>query len=53
LKLENLDIDLEYNSGTMVALLGKLIRHGTPEAISNRVCIAQYMCDNVQERLGV
>jgi hypothetical protein len=33
LKLENLDIDLEYNSGTMVALLGKFIKHGTPEAI--------------------
>jgi hypothetical protein len=26
-KLENIDIKLEYNSGTMVTLLRKLIRH--------------------------
>jgi hypothetical protein len=37
----------------MVALLGKLIRHETTEAEGNRICIAQYMRDNVHERLGI
>lgn len=53
LKLENIDTELAYNSGTMVALLGKVVRHGTPEADGHRICIAQYMRDNVQERLGI
>jgi hypothetical protein len=53
LLLKNLGLELQYNSGTMVALLGKLVRHGTTEVEGNRICIAQYMRDNVHEHLGI
>jgi hypothetical protein len=53
LHLHNLGVELQYDSGTMVALLGKVIRHGTTEATGSRICIAQYMRDNVLERLGM
>lgn len=53
LMLHNLGLEVQYDSGTMVALLGKLIRHGTTEASGSRICIAQYMRDNVLERLGM
>ncbi|KAF8219058.1 hypothetical protein L208DRAFT_1124838, partial [Tricholoma matsutake] len=51
LKLKNLGLELDYPSGTMVFLLGKVIRHGISEINGNRVCIAQYMRDNVHERM--
>jgi len=51
--LDNLGVQLQYESGTMVALLGKLLRHGTTEASGSRICVAQYMRDNVVERLGI
>jgi hypothetical protein len=51
LKLKNLGLDLDYPSGTMVFLLGKIVRHGTSEINGNRVCIAQYMRDKVHERM--
>ena len=53
LVLKNLGLELDYASGTMVFLLGKLVRHGTSEINGNRVCIAQYMRDNVHERMRV
>lgn len=53
LQLDNIDMELEYDSGTMVALLGKIIRHGTSELVGNRICIAQYMQDNVQDRFKI
>jgi hypothetical protein len=53
LKLANLGLELDYPSGTMVYLLGRLVRHGTSGFTGNRVCIAQYMRDNVHERMGV
>jgi hypothetical protein len=51
--LENLGLELKYESGTMVALLGKLIQHGTTEASGSRICLAQFMRDNVLERSGI
>ncbi|KAF8228140.1 hypothetical protein L208DRAFT_1057278, partial [Tricholoma matsutake] len=51
LKLKNLGLELDYPSGTMVFLLGKVIRHGMSEINGNWVCIAQYMRDNVHERM--
>jgi hypothetical protein len=53
LLLQNIGVELQYDSGTMVALLGKLLRHGTTEADGSHICIAQYMRDNVHERLGI
>ncbi|KAF8226577.1 hypothetical protein L208DRAFT_1301052, partial [Tricholoma matsutake] len=53
LKLENLGVELTYSSGTMVFLLGRLVQHGTSEINGNWVCIAQYMRDNVHERMKV
>jgi hypothetical protein len=37
----------------MVALLGKMLRHGVSDCEGDRVCIAQYMRDNVHSRMGV
>jgi hypothetical protein len=51
--LNNLDLELQYDSGTMVALLGKLVRHGTTTFDGNRICIAQYMRDNVLDRFRI
>ncbi|KAF8221959.1 hypothetical protein L208DRAFT_1224715, partial [Tricholoma matsutake] len=51
LKLKNLGLELDYPLGTMVFLLGKVIRHGMSEINGNQVCIAQYMRDNVHERM--
>ena len=53
LVLKNLGLELDYASGTMVFLLGKLVRHGVSNINGNRVCIAQYMRDNVHERMRV
>lgn len=51
--LKNLDMELQYDSGTMVALLGKLVRHGTTNFTGNRICLAQYMRDNVLDRCRI
>ena len=53
LKLNNIGLELDYALGTMVFLLEKLVQHGTSEINGNRVCIAQYMRDNVHARMGV
>jgi hypothetical protein len=52
-KLKNLGLELDYPSGTMVFLRGKIVRHGTSEINGNWVCIAQYMRDNVHERMRI
>lgn len=49
----NIGVEVQYDSGTMVALSGKLLRHGVPTCSGNRVCIAQYMRDNVHARMSV
>ena len=48
-KLKNLGLEVDYPSGTMVFLLGKLVQHGVSEINGNRVCIAQYMRDNMNK----
>jgi hypothetical protein len=53
LMLGNQGVELSYESGMMVALLGKLIRHGVTEADGNRICIAQFMRDNMVARAGI
>ena len=52
LLMPDLDIELQYDSGTMVALLGKILRHGVTAGKGSRLCIAQFMRDNVHERVG-
>jgi hypothetical protein len=49
LMLGNLGVELSYESGMMV----KLIWHGVTEANGNRICIAQFMRDNMVERAGI
>lgn len=44
---------LEYNPGTLVALAGKVVRHGVPRVNGDRVCIAYYMRNKVHESLGI
>ena len=51
--VHNLGLEFEYKSGTMVALLGKLVSHGIKEPEGNRICVAQYMRDNVHHRMGI
>jgi hypothetical protein len=51
--LGNLGVELSYELGTMVALLGKLIWHGITEADGHRICITQFMRDNMVERAGI
>jgi hypothetical protein len=53
LVLKNLELELDYASGTMVFLLGKLVQHRISGINGNRVCIAQYMRDNIHERMRV
>ncbi|EIW75351.1 hypothetical protein CONPUDRAFT_66011, partial [Coniophora puteana RWD-64-598 SS2] len=51
--LPGLGVNLEYAPGTIVALYGKLLRHGVPVCSGNRVCYAFYMRDDVQAWAGV
>lgn len=54
LVLANLNqLEFQYDSGTVIALCGKLLRHGVDEVRGDRLCIAQYMRDNVHARVGV
>jgi hypothetical protein len=45
-------IRLVYNSGTVIGLSGRVLRHGVMEADGERICTAYYMRENVQKRLG-
>lgn len=42
----------KYNPGTLIALSGKIFRHGA-ECPGDRACIIFYMRDNVLNRLGI
>jgi hypothetical protein len=53
LVLGNLGVEHSYELGMMVVLLGKLIQHGITEADGNRICIAQFMRDNMIERASI
>ena len=53
LVIYNLGLEFVYESGTMVALLGKLLRHGVMAPEGDRICLAQYMRDNVHPRMGI
>ncbi|KAF8238009.1 hypothetical protein L208DRAFT_1244660 [Tricholoma matsutake] len=53
LRLYNLGLEFKHKLGTIVALLGKLVRHGAKDPEGNRICLAQYMRDNVHSRMGI
>lgn len=42
----------KYNPGTMIAMSGKIFRHGAT-CMGDRACIAFYMRNNVLDRLGL
>lgn len=45
-------VRLAYNSGTIVALAGRVLRHGVGAVKKDRVCFAYYMRENVHKRMG-
>lgn len=52
LELPGAGLRFEYNTGTAMFLCGRLLRHGVSAADGDRVCLAYYMRENVQKRLG-
>lgn len=48
-----LGLSVDYNPGTIVAIAGKIIRHAANFEGGERACIAYYMRNKVQERLGL
>ncbi|KIK74429.1 hypothetical protein PAXRUDRAFT_175730, partial [Paxillus rubicundulus Ve08.2h10] len=53
IELENFRVRLAYSPGTVVGLSRKVLQHGVPASVSDQVCLAYHMRDNVQEGLGV
>ncbi|KIK77330.1 hypothetical protein PAXRUDRAFT_167227, partial [Paxillus rubicundulus Ve08.2h10] len=53
IKLDNLSVRLAYSPGTLLGLSGKVLQHGVLVLVSDRVCLAYHMRDNVQEGVGV
>lgn len=50
-KLPGVGIRFAYPSGTVVGFCGRLLRHGVSKADGERICVAWYMRENVQNRL--
>ena len=48
-----LGLSVEYNPGTIMAIAGKVIQHAADFEGGERACIAYYMRNKVQERLGI
>ena len=53
MELRSLGVRLAYDSGTAVAMCGKVVPHAVSDCDGERACIAYYMRDNVQARLGL
>jgi hypothetical protein len=53
LSLSNLGVKLEYKSGSVVAIGGRIVQHGVEAYSGERVCFAYFMRANVHERLRV
>lgn len=53
LTLGDLNVTFPYPSGTVFAFSGKLLQHAASDVKGERICVAYYMRDKVQERLGV
>ena len=48
-----LGLSVGYDPGTIIAIAGKVIRHAAEFEGGERACIAYYMRNKVQERLGI
>jgi hypothetical protein len=54
LDLQDVNARLVYNPGTVVALCGRVLRHGVQEWVGGeRICIAHFIRDAVHERLNL
>ena len=51
MELPRVGLSLKYSSGTVIGFSGKLLRHGVPHVNRERICLAYYMRDKVQERM--
>lgn len=50
--LPSAGLTLQYLSGTVIGLCGRLLRHGVSEINGERICVAYYMRSNVQRRVA-
>lgn len=54
LVIEDIGLDLQYSSGTVVGFCGTVFKHGVDKwGRGDRICYAQFMREAVRERLGV
>jgi RNA polymerase subunit RPABC4/transcription elongation factor Spt4 len=51
-EMPGIGIRLAYPTSTVIGLCGRVLRHGVSAADGERICIAQYMRENVQRRVG-
>lgn len=49
--LPSIRLKLAYGPGSVIAMGGKVIRHGVSDCQGDRVCLAYYMRDTVHERM--
>lgn len=52
LELTNAGLTFQYNTGVILAICGRILRHGVSKTDGDRICLAYYMRENVQRRLG-
>lgn len=52
LELTNVGLTFQYNTGAILALCGRILRHGVSATEGDRMCLSYYMRENVQCRLG-
>jgi len=54
LLVDDIGLDLEYSSGSVIALCGSILQHGVePWGVGDRVCYAHFMRESVRDRLDV
>jgi hypothetical protein len=52
LELTNVGLTFQYNTGVILAICGRMLRHGVSPTQGDRMCLSYYMRENVQSRLG-
>jgi hypothetical protein len=52
LELANVGLTFQYNTGVVLAICGRMLRHGVSATQGDRMCLSYYMRENVQSRLG-
>jgi hypothetical protein len=54
LVIDDVGLDLEYSSGTVVGFCGTVLKHGVKSwGVGNRICYAHFMREAVRKRLDV